>query len=292
MRKKGTNHGERKKDRCHGIGLKDHVLYGEFLKALKRNVLLLIRLSCCIYLKGEKHMCRRLIIAVSVFLSLAVSSAFAMDPFTDAVQKAYAPYRSVLFMTNTKSKPESKQAILKAQEAWSGIINQYASGPPVPYDRDAGFSAALLEVNKIYTQAAREIDQDQLAQAHETLEQVRDVLADLRRRNQVIVFSDHMNAYHAAMEEVLLKGKQVLTERQGMLKLTAQAGVLEYLSRKLVMESPAQYRTNDEFVKLTRGIEKSVDDLKAALFAQDSKAVVEAMGNLKAPYSKFFLKFG
>jgi cystathionine beta-lyase/cystathionine gamma-synthase len=237
-------------------------------------------------------MCRKLIITALIFLPLAVSSAFAMDPFTDAMQKAYAPYRVVLFTTNTKSIPESKQAILKAQEAWSSITTQYASSPPVPYDRDAGFSTALHEVNKIYAQAAREIDQDQLSQAHETLEKVRDVLAELRRRNQVIVFSDHMNAYHAAMEEVLLNGKKVLAEPQGMLKLTAQAGILEYLSRKLVLEAPEQYRANEEFLKLTKGIEKSIADLKTALFAQDSKAVLEAMGNLKGPYSKLFLKFG
>ncbi|MGV8058748.1 MAG: hypothetical protein AB2L12_12100 [Smithellaceae bacterium] len=78
----------------------------------------------------------------------------------------------------------------------------------------------MTEVGKIYVQAAREIDQDQLIHAHETLEKVRDVLSELRQRNQVIVFSDHMNAYQTAMEEVLLKGKQVLTEQQGTLKLT------------------------------------------------------------------------
>jgi cystathionine beta-lyase/cystathionine gamma-synthase len=235
---------------------------------------------------------RKLIIVALLFLPLVVSSAFAMDPFTDAVQKAYAPYRSALFMTNTKSKAESKQAIQKAQEAWSSLTSQYGSKPPAPYDRDPGFSAALTEVDKIYVQAAREIDQDQFTQAHETLEKVRDVLAELRQRNQVIVFSDHMNAYHIAMEEVLLKGKQVLTEQQGMLKLTTQAGVLEYLGHRLVMEAPAQYKTNEEFLRLTKSIEKSIDDLKNALFAQDSKAVIEAMGHLKAPYSKLFLKFG
>jgi cystathionine beta-lyase/cystathionine gamma-synthase len=235
---------------------------------------------------------RKVLIVALLVLSLLVSSAFAMDPFTDAVQTAYVPYRSALFMTNTKSKTESKQAISKAQEAWSSIASQYGSKPPVPYDRDPGFSAALTEVGKIYIQAAREIDQDQLTQAHETLEKVRDVLAELRQRNQVIVFSDHMNAYHTAVEEVLLKGKQVLTEKQGMLKITIQAGVLEYLSRRLVMEAPAQYKTNEEFLRLTKSIEKSIDELKNALFAQDSKAVIEAMGHLKSPYAKLFLKFG
>ncbi|MGV8058749.1 MAG: hypothetical protein AB2L12_12105 [Smithellaceae bacterium] len=68
--------------------------------------------------------------------------------------------------------------------------------------------------------------------------------------------------------------------------------MLEYLIRRLVMEAPAQYKMNEEFLSLTKSIEKLIDDLKNALFAQDSKAVIEAMGHLKAPYSKLFLKFG
>jgi len=235
---------------------------------------------------------RKLIIAAVAFLLLNVSSAFAMDAFTDAVQKAYVPYRSVLFTTNTKAVAESKQVIQKAQGAWNNIINQFASRAPAPYDRDSGFSATLSEVGNVYAQAADEINNDKLAEAHETLEKVRDLLADLRKRNHVIVYSDYMNDYHVAMEEVLIKGKQVLAGEHGMLKLTAQTGVLEYLYHKLVTEAPAQYKTNEEFLGLIKNVEKSVNNLKAALFAQDSKAVIEAMGKLKAPYSKLFLKFG
>jgi hypothetical protein len=133
---------------------------------------------------------------------------------------------------------------------------------------------------------------NQLAAAHETLEDARDIMAQLRRRNQVIVYSDHMNAYHSEMEHVLIDGGKTLASPNGMQILTAQVGALAYLSKKLNSEAPANYSSNSEFVELLKAVDKSVLDLQAALFAQNASAIKEAMGKLKAPYSKLFLKFG
>ena len=57
--------------------------------------------------------------------------------------------------------------------------------------------------NKVYAKALAEVGANQLSRAHEMLEEARDIMADLRRRNQVITCSDHMNACHAEMEHVL-----------------------------------------------------------------------------------------
>ncbi len=228
----------------------------------------------------------------SAVMTLALSGAFAADPFTDAAQKAYAPYRAALFKTNSNSQPEAQAAMQQAQQSWAQIVAQFATKAPAPYDRDTRFAATLADVASVYAQAATEVSQNQLPQAHETLEKVRELLADLRHRNQIIVYSDHMNAYHSAMEHVLNEGEKLLVQPDGVLKLTAQAGVLVYLSEKLSAEAPAEYRKNEEFVTLAKAQKKSVDDLQAALFAQDAKAAKEALGKLKGPYSKMFLKFG
>lgn len=228
----------------------------------------------------------------AALISIAISSAFAADPFTDAAQKAYAPYRAALFKTSNGTQQEAQQVLQQAQQSWAQIVGQFAAKAPAPYDRDATFSATLKDVSSVYNQAAAEVGQNKLSVAHETLEKVRDLLADLRHRNQVVVYSDHMNAYHAAMEHVLNDGDKTLAQANGMAQLTAQAGVLVYLTGKLTAEAPADYLKNDEFVTLAKVQKKSVDDLQAALFAQDAKAVKEAIGKLKGPYSKLFLKFG
>jgi hypothetical protein len=154
------------------------------------------------------------------------------------------------------------------------------------------FAASLAKVSAVYAKAAEQISANQLTPAHETLEQARDTMAELRHRNQVVVYSDHINAYHAHMEAMLKSGIKVLGQPQGLQQLTAQAGVLAYLAKMLTAEAPVAYSTNEEFVASIMAVDKSVNDLLVALYAQDAQSAKLAIEKVKAPYSRLFLKFG
>jgi hypothetical protein len=223
---------------------------------------------------------------------LLMPAAWAADEVTDAMQAAYAPYRAALFRTNSKAQVESEQAIAATRRTWQALIDRYAAKPPVPYDRDADFASTLAKVSAVYEQAEREIRQQQLPQAHETLEAARDLQAALRQRNGVVVFSDHMNAYHAQMEHVLIDGPKLLAGPQGMLALMAPVGALDYLAGRLRSEAPPALLRDAEFSASLQAVEASVAALKAAVLSQDGAAVRQALGATKAPYSRMFLKFG
>ena len=225
-------------------------------------------------------------------LVLALSGAYAADPFTDAAEKAYAPYRAALFKTNSNSQAEAQEAIDKAQASWQAIVARFSGKAPAPYDRDAGFAKSLTDVAQVYDVAAAQIGKGELKTAHETLEQARDILADLRHRNQVVVLSDHMNAYHSVMEELLEQGEKTLAAPDGRQKLIEELGTLAYLAGKLSTEASKDLAGNPEFVALNKALQQSVADLRAALYRGDDAAVKAALGKLKAPYSKLFLKFG
>ncbi len=231
-------------------------------------------------------------LVISAALIIASAGAFAADPVTDAMQAAYEPYRIALFRTNSNAQVESQQAIAQAQQGWGKLTEQYAAKPPAPYDRDPAFATSLAEVSSVYAMAATQVNANQLTAAHDTLEKARDIMAEMRRRNQVVVFSDHMNAYHAEMENVLINGPKVLTQPDGRQQFIAMVGVLNYLAKRLSSEAPANYAKNEEFVESVKGVEKSVTDLQAVAFSQDTAAVKAALSKVKSPYSKFFLKFG
>lgn len=223
---------------------------------------------------------------------LATAPAFSADLVTDAMQKAYVPYRLALFKTNSGSQPDSQQAIGQARSAWAGVVRQFGENVPAPYDRDPGFAASLAEVDKVYARAAAEIAQGKLPEAHETLEGARDVLAELRHRNNVSVFSDHMNAYHAQMELVLTEAPQALEAKNGLLELGIRVGALDYLAARLASEAPAGLAADAEFKAALAAVRQSVTELKLALLAQDRAKAGDAIGKLKQPYSKMFIKFG
>jgi len=230
-------------------------------------------------------------------LALAGMLAFAAparagDPATDAMQAAYAPYRAALFQTNMKKQAESEQAIEQARAAWRGVVARFAPTPPPPYSRDSGFSATLVRVSDILGKAAGEAREGRLAEAHETLEAVREQLAELRRRNDVVIYSDHVDAYHAEMEHLLRDATALLGRPDGLLRIMAAAGTLEYLARRLRVEAPPALAESPEFKALLEAVEASVAGLRDAVLRGDAEAVREALGRLKPPYARLFLKFG
>jgi hypothetical protein len=231
----------------------------------------------------------------AIGLALAVSFgafAHAADPVTEAMQAANAPYRMALFKTNGQSQDEALQATLQAQKAWAQLADQFVAKPLAPYDRDPAFAASVTEATQIYAKALAEVNANQLGTAHNTLERVRAVMADMRQRNNVVVFSDHMNAYHSQMEVVMVHGADTLAQPKGMLLLTAQAGALSYLARQMGTQASESLTKNAEFTTLLGAVNQSVANLEAALLNQDAAAIKEALGKLKGPYSKMFAKFG
>ena len=172
------------------------------------------------------------------------------------------------------------------------MSNQFAAKAPAPYDRDTALATSLSDVSKVYAKASEQVNAKQLAAAHETLEAARDIMADMRHRNNVVVFSDHMNAYHSEMEKLLIEGPKTLTKAHGMHLLSAQAGVLAYLSKRLTSEAPANLNGNAEFRKLVIAVDQSIAALQAALLTDNFDAVKDAMSKVKKPYSQLFLKFG
>ena len=232
------------------------------------------------------------IVGAIALTALMAGPARASDAFTDGMTRAYAPYRVALFKTNSNSQTESIQAISQAQQSWNELRSQFGGKPPAPYDRDVKFGSSLEDVSKVYAKASEQIAANRLKDAHETLEAARDIMAELRQRNQVIVYSDHMNAYHAEMEEVLINGPKLLAEPNGLMQVTAMSGALDYLAKRLKQEVPLVVAQDAEFEALVKPVMQSVADLQTALFTQDLQKIKEAFGKIKPPYSRFFLKFG
>jgi molybdopterin converting factor small subunit len=219
-------------------------------------------------------------------------AAWSADPVTDALQKAYAPYRAALFKTNSGQAAESAEALKQAQQAWGQVTLLVKSQPTVPYANDTLMASTLSGVEAHYAKAAQQVAAGQLPQAHDTLEAVRDLLSELRRQNQVIVYSDHMNAYHAQMEHLLGEGPTWLKATDGLPKLAAQAGVLSYLAERLTAEAPAAAQASTEFKELLGAVNRSVAGLNTAVASGDKGLIEKAIGQVKAPYSKLFIKFG
>ncbi len=231
------------------------------------------------------------IVSGAILLMGGAAAAGQFADFETQLRAAYAPYRAVLFQTNKKDQAASEQALAKFSSAWNALVAGWVKAPPPQYAGDADFAASLGKVTSHTEQARAAILKTDLADAHEILEKIRDVLGDLRSRNGIINFSDRMNAYHEAMEHILTNPHDGF-DPNGMGLLREDASVLAYLYRQIDAHRPSYIMQDAEFSAAMRDVKMSVDNLMAATRAADPAAAQKAVKTLKQPYSVLFLKFG
>lgn len=233
------------------------------------------------------------IISVGAVLGLMSSVAFA-GPFGDAetaLRAVYSQYRVALFATNSGNAERSAKALTAFGDGWAGITPILAAAPQYVDDNKA--AATFAAVAELTDKANAAVAAGDLAGAHAVLEEVRDKIAALHRRNGIEGFSDRMNAYHAAMERVLGLDQANLETPKGQETAAELAGILN-LTAKDIFNHPAPEAEAEaaKYAPLSEAFQASVDAYVAAVRAGDAKAIKAAIGDLKPAYARFFVEFG
>ena len=230
---------------------------------------------------------RPLLLAAIAATTLAATAAFA-GPYREAearMASAYADYRSALYLTNQKKQAETDAALASFKGKWMTLAAEWKASPPPQYADDAKLAETLSKVGGIAEEAARLSAAGDLAKSHDVLEGIRDALGEMRARNGVVIFSDHMNAYHELMERVVDHKYPTVQD------LSDDVAVLHYLAVEVGKNRP---KTVDaaQFDAGYKAMEASVDALRKAVRAGDEAAIAAARKGLKPPYSRLFQKFG
>lgn len=230
-----------------------------------------------------------LLLLLPLLAAAPVAEATTMRQAEAAIAAAYAEYRTALFRSNQNDRPGTEAAIDAFAAAWARLAEAWRSAPPPQYAEDPGFPATVAAVARIAAEARARAATD-VAAAHEILEQIRDELGALRARNGVVVFSDHVNAYHEAMEHVVTHRYGGL-DAEGMQALRDDAAVLLHLARRMGENRPAA-ADPAAFEALFAPVRASAEALLAAVRAGDREAIARARAALKPPFSRLFLRFG
>ncbi len=176
---------------------------------------------------------------------------------------------------------------------WQPLIAQYSSQPPEVFGSDSEWQSTLSNIEMIAVKSAAQIKEGQLAEAHETLEAIRDELTELRRRNSVIVFSDHINNYHAVMEGLLGGGYSPdKIDEQAVEEIGGQLAVLSYLAEAIKENAPVEYRENQRYQQLEKALFGSLKALEEAIDKGNPESISKSINNLKPAYAKLFVNFG
>ena len=223
----------------------------------------------------------------ALITAAAIGTTFA-GPVKDAetrIASAYADYRMALFVTNQKKQAETDAAIAAFRDKWAALSADWRKTAPPQYADDAALAETLDKVAKLAETAAAEAKTGDLAKSHDTLEGIRDALADLRARNGIVSFSDRMNAYHTVMEHVYDHKYETPAA------MAEDVAVLAYLAKDIGGNRPAGANAA-EFDPLFKALDGTVANLRAAMKSGDAAAIEAARKAIKPAYSRLFLKFG
>jgi hypothetical protein len=234
---------------------------------------------------------RNLLLSLAFCAFGAPAFAGPVSDFETSFDEMYATYRTALFATNSGNAEKSAQAVQGLGQQWQSLMATYGQAPPPQYADDALWPAMGAEVSDTVAKAQAEVAAGDLAASHLTLEAVREAFSALHARNGIERFSDRMNAYHAAMENILDLDLTTMDEaaKQALLE---HAAVLDYLAKDVLSDPPANATDNPDYAVLSAAMRGSTDALLAAARAGDEAGLRAAVAGLKVPYSKFFLKFG
>jgi hypothetical protein len=235
----------------------------------------------------EFTMSSRSILVLGTVFYLMASTAIA-GPYRDVedgIANAYAEYRKALFQTNQNNKAATETALSAFRLKWQALAVDWNKAAPPQYADDPQFLDAVEKVSTLASQAFSQAAGEELAKSHETLEVIRDVLGELRRRNGLINFSDRMNSYHAQMEHVLEQKYSSLAQ------LGDDGAVLAFLAGDLRKNRPKGI-DNLVFDEAMKEIDASIDTLRKAVRSGDADAIEKARKGLKSPYSRMFIRFG
>jgi hypothetical protein len=225
---------------------------------------------------------------VTLLLAAGSVQALGLREAEAQVAAAYADYRAALFQTNQRNRAATESALDSFAAKWQALATAWRLEPPPQYAADPALAETLDAVARVAVAAREATARSQLAEAHEILEEIRDLLAALRARNGVVVFSDRMNAYHALMEKVI---EAEYGGAAGLAALRDDVAVLLHLARDLAANRPHNVDAA-AFDTALRAVLGSVEALHRAAAAGDAAAIGAAREALKAPYSRMFLRFG
>lgn len=239
----------------------------------------------------NRLLCWVAMMATTILISVTLAGAGPIAEFEAAFADVYAQYRIALFRTNQKDKAGSEAAIAAFNVGWQGLAGRWGQTPPAHYAEDPAWRDSLAAVTRVAEKAQGEAAGGDLPAAHETLEQIRDLVAELRERNNRVTFSDRMNAYHEKMEQVLGKAVRPL-DTAAVAELREDAAVLSYLAAALRRYSRSSTKSDLTFDEQLKAVETSVGALAEAARKGDVVATKAALQKLKPAYGALFLKYG
>ncbi len=242
-------------------------------------------------MKSKVFILTALAAASFMFFSCEDGNRVAKD--MAAFDRYYIP---ALYYTGQDEKEISVKKIMRLKAAWSDFKNKYSDSEKMGWKRE------FVKINRYIEKADRAAAAgNDMARAHEALEEVRFLLLEARRKNKIDYIGDYLTDFHSGMEAVvsIVKNKSPKELKEENLKTINEisAGMLSIMRRveKREIDKNVFKFSGGEKERLKEhavALRKKLTLLNTACGAGDKKRVKEISVEIKPVFIDMFLMFG
>jgi hypothetical protein len=209
---------------------------------------------------------------------------------------ANTQYKTALVSSNQKDTEKATKSVTELAKYWKDVSDLYGRSAPQVFAKDTGWSADLARIIKTVNTAKDAIAKGDLAAGHAAMEPVREILLQVRTRNNAQVFGDKLTIFHAAMEAVTTPptGKTVdtLSDADIAAVKAATAKMAETWQPIATPPSGLTAEQTTAYQGLAQAQAANLAALDKALTTGDKAGIVQAAGDIKATFTKLFVQFG
>ena len=237
------------------------------------------------------------LLLVATLLTAGISGPAGASPLSDFLAQstaAYGHYRGAVNYLRTGNIDLAALELESAGEKWAALAARFAAAPPDAFADDPAWRDVLDGVGDRLKGGLDEIDANRADQAAETLAPIRAMLGDLRRRNNVRVFSDRVDELSAAMDRLwrFRKAPPDFNVPETRRSLRAETAVLGYLLDRCRAEAPQDIAGTPEFERLVDGALEAIERMWRAIDTADTAFLINTLRELKSFETILYLRFG
>jgi hypothetical protein len=235
-----------------------------------------------------------ILIIAGAGLLFSPAQAADLKAFNEAVALAYQHYRGASFYLRTKNLAVATFELDDMQVAWRVVEARFSDAPPDSFAGDPAWRETLRDIGARIEKALDAAGDGDLKRVAAFVGPVRGLLATLRARNNVYVFSDCVNEANAAGEAILAfrPRPHAFDDEAWVNRLRAQAAVVAYIYAKCGKTAPEALRNDAGFNRL---IEGALDEMKTVLEAiktKNSRLLAITLGEFRSFDRILFLNYG
>jgi hypothetical protein len=234
-----------------------------------------------------------------LFLALSATrlSAGGYNPsapaFIDLYQAFNDNYKQALLATHQRDKEKAWSELAGARVAWQMLVRQHYDAPPPEYRKDQLWKRDLTTIGSDISTAVTQAQAGDLAGAHKTLEPIRRIWLEIRKRNGVRWFGDQLTLFHDVMEPAVqtaiagvTDGNIASFERQLDTVSTSWRNVLEF------KYSPESEERRKLLAEMLATETQALANLRAAAEARDYANLKRLAQAVQAGFLALYLAFG